>query len=839
MKRWKAPILKNLFFIIIIIGMLVCYERRYHYLDANVAPRDMQILFSTEQETVKQTWSPHVKWVENIAIPYMTTEDFKGKLKFTFLNNITGKEIFSETVCLDCKGEVSDSIYVDFGHQKMDLTMQYAFQLTYEEVEVGNGIFLFAGENYDGGSIDGENLNAGIAIDVLFTKYSTVFFMMLILFIIYSLSVCGMLLWNRRFEETAGQSVLFVGLLLYLFGLAGLLETGIYAVLVLAIVSFIAVIIIYNRKDLSLKELFCPSMVLFAVIFAVLLVYNRGIWYTRPDEYIHWGTAIKDMYYFNSLPRHLHTTIAAADYPPFATLIEYFFTYWNGLFSEPMTYVGYQVAVITMMMACWKTERKYSLYTVLAVIATILVPIMFINDSYCTVYADCLLGVEITYLLVCWFQERNTAFNLLRMGMGLAALVLTKRYGIFFALIFLGIVMLDFFLEQCRKRRLSIKEWFYSAMLIAVIGGAYLSFHYYSSTSVEEPVRAVAEASESEQEALPTVKEEQKSDLGFDLYRAISGTGFDDNQAQLIRQFLSDLWIEGTWRLGIYDASYMGVTLALFLSSFFAWLALRKAGYKTGILKSSLLITLGSLMYGMVMIMSRVKLYNQFAGTVVDSHERYMGSYAIAMTIATIAMLLWEIQRIEVQECNGGWNSKGKIVLVLMLVGVIIISTPLGFFVTKNTGRGFNSEYMFPFGDIERMTQSTAKIGDRVYYITNSGIGGNRHVFAGTVSPWLTVSIRGNDGMCASREIFRSWAKEEDLGDIEKIRYVSAQDFAEELTDYQYLFIMKSEQYFIESFGELFEDPDSIENGTYYKVEYDERGKIKLRLIGKVGVLIC
>lgn len=838
MKKWKAFILKNLIFIIIIIGMVVCFGRRFQYLDAEVAPKDARILFSIEHGTVKQTWSPHVKWVENISIPYMTTEDFKGKLKFTFLNQTTGQEIFSETVSLDCKGEVSDAVYVDLGHPKMDLTMQYAFQLTYEEVEAGNGIYLFTGENYDGGTMDGENLNAGIAIDVSFTKYSVIFSTMLILFMIYSITVCSMLLWNRRFEEVAGQSILLIGLLLYLFGLVGLLEAGVYTVLILAIAAFIAVIVLYNRKSLSLKELFCPSMVLFAVIFAVLLVYNRGIWYTRPDEYIHWGTAIKDMYYFNSLPRHMYTTIAAVDYPPFATLVEYFFTYWNGLFSEPMTYVGYQTAFITMMMACWKTEKKYSLYTVLTVIATMLVPVMFINDSYCTVYADCLLGVEITYLLVCWFQERNTAFNLLRMGMGLAALVLTKRYGILFALIFLGIVMLDFLLEQCRKRRFSIKEWLYSAVLIGAIGSAFISFHYYSAKPIEEPIQVAGETAENEQAALPAVEEEQKNDLEFDLYRAIAGTGFDDEQARLIRQFLSDLWSEGTWRLGVYNASYMGVTLALFLGSLLLWMALKKAGYKTGILKNAFLISLGALMYGIVMIMSRVKLYNQFAGTVVDSHERYMGSYAIAMTVATIAMILWEIQRIEAQAYDDR-RRKGKILLVFMLTGVIIVSTPLGFFITKNTGRGFNSEYMFPFDDIERMTQSTAKIGDRVYYITNSGIGGNRHVFAGTVSPWLTVSIRGNDGMCASREIFRSWAKDEYLGDIEKIRYVTAQEFAEELADYQYLFIMKSEQYFIESFGELFEDPDSIENGAYYKVEYDEQGRIKLRLIGKVGVLIC
>ena len=842
MRNWKELILKNLPFIIVIIVMLVCYAKRYCYLETNVASSDAQIFFSTEQRTAKQTWSPNVKWIEEISIPYKTTEDFKGKLKFTFLNNLTGEEILTENINLDCNGEISDSICVDFEHKKTDLTLQYAFQLTYEEVEKGEGIFLFVGENYDGGTINGKSIDAGIAINVMFTKYSTVFFAILVLCIICSFTVFSMLLWNRQFEETIGLSVLFLGFILYIFGLVGFLEIGVYTVLILAIVSFVALIIIYNRKDLTLKKMFNPSMILFGILFVGLLVYNRGSWYTRSDEYIHWGTAVKDMYYFNSLSRHVYTTIAAIDYPPFATLIEYFFTYWNGLFSEPMTYVGYQTVVITMMMACWKTEKKYSLFTLPIVIATILVPIMFINDSYCTVYADCLLGVEMTYLLVCWFQERNTVFNLLRIGTGLFALVLTKRYGIFFALIILGIVMLDSIMEQYKKHHFRMKEWFYTVIFMGVIGVSYLSFHYYSSKTIDVPVQTAVEkeiTSSVNQGILPEVEANQKSNFGYNLYTAIAGTEFDEGQAQLIKQFLCDLWTEETWKLGIYHASYLGVTFALLLICFVVWMILKKTGNKTSILKNSLLITLGSLMYGSIMVMSRIKLYNKYAGTVVDSHERYMGSYAIAMTTVTVVIILWEIQRIEAQKCSNKCNSISKNIMLLMLTGVIIISTPLGFIITKNDGLGFNSEYMFPYDNIERMTQSTAKIGDKIYYITNSGRGDNRHVFAGTVSPWLTVSIRGNSGMCASKEIFLSSAKEEDITNIEEIRYVSVQDFSEELADYQYLFVMKSEQYFIDSFGELFEDPDSIENGSYYKVEHDELGRIRLRLVGKVGVLIC
>ena len=130
--------------------------------------------------------------------------------------------------------------------------------------------------------------------------------------------------------------------------------------------------------------------------------------------------------------------------------------------------------------------------------------------------------------------------------------------------------------------------------------------------------------------------------------------------------------------------------MVLLLICFITLMIIKRTGNKTDILKNSLLITLGSLLYGIIMIMSRLKLYNKYAGMVVDSHERYMGSYAIAMTIATIAMVLWEIQKIEVQRYSGKCNNIRKRVLVLILTGIIIVSTPLGFILTKNDGRGFN-----------------------------------------------------------------------------------------------------------------------------------------------------
>ena len=826
----------NLIYIIIIIGMGVCFINRWQLLDTVVAPDDTTVWYDVGAGTASQTWAPNVKWIEHITIPFLAKEQIKGDIKVSFINNKTGQILISQDVYVECNEGEQGELVLDFNHQPLDITSQYMFQLKYGEVQEGNGIYLYGSENYAGGEIGNKDINTGITIKIAFVKYTVLFWLALMLFVLYSFGVFYMLLWNKRFEETVGLGVLSIGTVLYIFGLGNHLEEGIYLVILIALILFVSIIYQFNKNKMRLSQIYCPSMIIFAVIFAGLLIYNRGIWYTRCDEYIHWGTAIKDMFYFNSMSKHPYTTVAALDYPPFATLLEYFFTYWNGLFSEPITYVGYQITMVSLLAVCWKTEKKHSFYIIPLVLATVLVPIMFINDSFCTVYADSLLGAIMAYLMVCWLQEGITGFNVVRLTLGLIALTLTKRYGIFFALLFVGILALDYILE---KRKFS--KWIWIILFLGTIILSFVSFDRYSKKEIA--IDEVKTVSNSSSDIKETQAETTTETFSSKIYNKLVKAEPDAQQKQLWITFLKDMWTENTWELGWYNASYMGVVVTLQMVSAFVWLGLKRKKYKTDILKKSVLLTIGAIGYGAIILVSRIRLYNVYSGTVVDSHERYMGSYGIVMVLFILILLLQNLEK--VYAINHSTNFKHsfyikKAVLALAICCLIIISTPLNFIINKNTGRGFNSEYMYPFDDIEKMTQSTAKIGDRVYYITNNGRGDNKHVFAGTVSPWMRVSIRGNDGMCASESIYKEHIKNHpEMMPNEKIRYVSEDEFADELREYQYVFIMKSEDYFIDSYRGLFEEPDSVENGSFYKVKYNEEGKVCLELIGKVGVLIC
>lgn len=80
--------------------------------------------------------------------------------------------------------------------------------------------------------------------------------------------------------------------------------------------------------------------------------------------------------------------------------------------------------------------------------------------------------------------------------------------------------------------------------------------------------------------------------------------------------------------------------------SAFVWLGLKRKKYKTDILKKSVLLTIGAIGYGAIILVSRIRLYNVYSGTVVDSHERYMGSYGIVMVLFILILLLQNLEKV-------------------------------------------------------------------------------------------------------------------------------------------------------------------------------------------------
>ena len=80
---------------------------------------------------------------------------------------------------------------------------------------------------------------------------------------------------------------------------------------------------------------------------------------------------------------------------------------------------------------------------------------------------------------------------MVRLTLGLIALTLTKRYGIFFALLFVGILALDYVLE---KRKFS--KWIWIILFLGTIILSFVSFDRYSKKEIAiDEVKTVSNSS--------------------------------------------------------------------------------------------------------------------------------------------------------------------------------------------------------------------------------------------------------------------------------------------------------------------------------------------------------
>ena len=111
----------------------------------------------------------------------------------------------------------------------------------------------------------------------------------LFLWVLLSGSVLAAAQFERTFEEILPITCMGIVLVLFLFGAAGMLSAGVYAVL-LAAACFWAYglwrIVRGGGKQL-LKNLITPAFVIFCVLFALLMLGDYGMLSTGWDDFSH------------------------------------------------------------------------------------------------------------------------------------------------------------------------------------------------------------------------------------------------------------------------------------------------------------------------------------------------------------------------------------------------------------------------------------------------------------------------------------------------------------------------------------------------------------------------
>lgn len=835
----------NWFFLILLVGIICIFVKRYTYLPVSVVSNpNSQIAFCTTDVTLEQTWQPEIKAITGIQVPYYAENDFSCDIQLkVFSDDYTQALVEAMLENYVFTAGTTGNVEFSFDRTAVIQGERYRIQISLLNADSEGTLQIASGSNYGGCSVAGEEMNQAAALKITFVKYSKLFWLMAVWLPLLGISLLLMTLTGRKWEETVGVSILLEGIILYIFGLFEHLTLGVTTVYVLTTLCFVAAIILYNRKSMILRNLLSPGFFLYCALFLVILITSSGDWLGYRDEMRHWGIAVRDMFYYDSFAKHSGTTLILPRYLPFAALIEYMFVYMNGLFSEDILFIAYQTFALSMLIIlCRPLQKKNERKLLIPVLVTMIcIPVIFFHNISNTIMVDSLLAAVSAYVLLCYYGEEMTWFNRMRIILGLIAMPLIKDMGLVFAGLTALIMFGDTLAGQIKEKKFRIKEPACVAGYVVLIMIAYFSWQFYfnmpvQSASETAEVNEIAEEAEGTEilpeESVPPAIEEESASIGGitidGLVRVLSGEG-EEYQYQVTRNFLTELFEGETYSFG------------LFKISFFDWMALLTFGILSlsyfGCWKEDKIrmVTLaGVSMTAACLLCAFLQVtywftFSRYEALELTSMDRYLAPFACAITIVVFYLACVAVFR----EQDG---SRKKKYLIFAIAAFFAVSMPVEGIVTEGKDIEGNTTDVITYGhdSLTEILRSVARREERAYFICSNSDGYTEYVFRNAVCP--IVSEHKGWNIVASQEMYD---KQYELYGRENIDDNAAgvlpvEEWIKELQSCQYVVVFHADELFRQSYGEVFGETE-IEDGSVYRV-LNESGDITLSKIGTTGI---
>ena len=837
---------RNWFFIVLIIGVLFVFAKRYVYLPISIVSNpDSQIAFQTTDGTLEQTWQPIVKAITGIQVPYYAENDFSCDVQVKVYSDDYSKMLVS-AIHENYVFSAGTTGNIEFSFNKTPVIQgeRYHIQLSLINADSEGTLLISTGSNYDGCIISGEKVGQAAAINITFAKYSKPFWLMAVWLPLLGISLFLMITAGKKWEETVGVTIILEGIILYIFGLFEHLTLGITAVYVVTGLCFIIAVVLYNRKNMTLKDLLSPGFFIYCALFLVILATKNGDWLGHRDEMRHWGIAVRDMFFYDSFANHDGTTLILPRYLPFTALIEYLFVFMNGLFSEDILFIAYQTMLLSILIVlCRPLQKKNGCKLFLPIMVTMIcIPVIFFHNISNTIMVDSLLAFISAYILLSYYTEEMTWFNRIRIIVGLIALPLIKDMGLVFAGLTAFIMLGDTVIMQIRDKKLRIKEPVCNILYVAMILAVYFSWQFYCSmpaksicmSSKENMVTNNTEDTEDSKEVASAElsPEEMSISIGgitpTGIIKVLSGEG-EEFQYQVTRNFITELFDGDTYSFSMFRISFFDwlalLSLGIFTLLYFGcWLKKKIRMYSfAGLLLASacILCTFLQITYWFS--------FSRYEALELTSMARYLAPYACAITIVVFCLAYEDIF------CGQNVSRKKKY-LVFAIAAFFVVSMPVEGIVTEGKDIEGNTTDVITYGhdSLAEILRSVAKRGERVYFICNNSDGYTEYVFRNAVCP--IVSEHKGWNIVASQEMFE---KQYELYGRENIDDNAAgvlpvEEWIKELQSCQYVVVFHADELFRQSYGEVFGKTE-IEDGSVYRV-LNESGDITLSKIGTTGI---
>ena len=601
--------------------------------------------------------------------------------------------------------------------------------------------------------------------------------------------------FNKKICQTLALSILGIILIVYIFGLIGLLKIGIYftAVTYLALGVF-SVFKLCKKGKSGVETNIYSGMFIFSLLYFVfaLTTYNKtfGVW----DEYSLWSIVSKNMYILDDFATNAKSTVFS-NYPPSPAVLQYFFMKIVGKYSQGIELFASEIFGFTLLLPILKNAKRKSIKLITAAIIMFIPGIFADSLFYYTIYVDTLLGLLIGYILFEFFTtEQMDSFSYLSIIFAICSLTLIKVTGFFISIIIIGILFLynalvikrknkkwkDFFKEILKWKNIKL---FIILFLICFI--VFLSWRIYFKFN--NKVEDISVKEESSYEGNP-IKYTIKT-----FYYSIVGNEEYNQDTVSVKTLYSDLFEKDYYSSRPINMSVATWACIFGLFSIYIYVYI-KDDYKKKFMFFVIALIIGTIIYIFFLETAYIIEFKNKEAVAHVSLQRYMGTFLTAILFVLTGILIYNFNK------NKEFIYKYTIVCCL-----IFLFTPVTAITNSTITAGvYNSQQQdtikFDIDISERLSKIVTQ-EDRIYPVHQTS---NKDTYILKFRYYMTPIYIPLTGRFGDDNIldFNSW---------KKTLY----------NNYDYVYILKVDDYFCENFKSLFES-EEIKEWSLYKINKDD-----------------
>lgn len=721
-----------------------------------------------------QTWFSDKRKICGINLVFAQQPEFDGYVTLEVIDKENDNTVrYAREKMSQTSGGV---LSLSFDTLNIKSASQFIFKISLEQAdgEAPGSIFLKTNSNYSGLYIDGTEQNCGLSSDIVYVKNSVIFTVIFFIGSILIFAYCFMQIFKREFTDVVGMVIIAMAICLYLCGLIISIEVGAILIEILATAGFVYVLYNIAAGKLEVKKLFPCGVLALGVFYVFSVAYNYNTIITESDEFFHWALVVKDMFFSNQLPSHEGTTVVFTRYPPFMALVQYYFMYLNQVFSVKWLYIAYQLSGFCFLIVCMGrsfARKNVSFWRkIIVTIILILFPLILYSGYYNLIMIDGFLGVLFAYTLYCYFFDELNRFNMIRITLALAALVLTKEMGVVLAGLACAIFMVCKLIEQGKH---CIKDEFKIIVMGLIALGTFISWQLYGHLNLSNaPNQYIASVT-------------QTISAGTDAEGATYAT---------------DVFLNGITRI-VNDIKvgpfHFVLVLCIFMLIAYCVRRRKDQEYHFGAVA---VVSIGSLVYFGCMMVLYVLVFASSEALSAASLDRYLFSYLMGMLYLEMSYFL----------------DKDSKILGFILCMVLYLAPLTGVLMPNQTVEK-RQTIIWGYDEIDTNIRSFAGKEDKVFYLCDNSTQMSYRIFRFYICPLSTQEIVVGSGF--------GYANAEGVNtyDIEEMKRV--------LSDYDYVYIANYEELAKDEYLKMFDDETDLMSGGIYRVDASEND-LKLLYMG-------